>query len=54
MRIWMTIWTVLLVTGIGGFFALAVVIAIGGAFDIRTMIRRLVGADDKKSKPSKR
>jgi hypothetical protein len=41
MNPWLTIWTCILVGGIGVFAVLTVVVAIGGFADIRAMLRDL-------------
>ncbi len=41
MSTWMTIWTILLVCGVGIFAVMAVMAAIGGADDIRQLFRKM-------------
>jgi hypothetical protein len=41
LEFWMVLWQVLFVLGVGLFAVLAVVVAIGGAFDIANLIRAL-------------
>ena len=41
MNFWITVWTITLILGIGVFAVLAVVVTIGGAFDIVSLLRML-------------
>lgn len=41
MTFWLWFWTVVLVAGIGVFAVLAVVVAIGGFFDIRSLFKSI-------------
>jgi hypothetical protein len=38
---WITTWKLVLIVGVGLFAALAVVVSIGGAFDVRNLLRTL-------------
>ena len=41
MNFWITVWTITLILGVGVFAVLAVVVTIGGAFDIFSLLRML-------------
>ena len=41
LEFWIVLWQVLFVLGVGLFAVLAVVVAIGGAFDIANLVRAL-------------
>jgi len=41
MQMWLNFWTGLLIAGVGVFAILAVVVAIGGFFDIRALFRAI-------------
>ena len=41
MNFWIVLWTVVFAAAMGSFVVLAVVVAIGGAFDVRQMLRAL-------------
>ncbi len=52
---WMLLWKVLLIVGIGGFALMAVWVTIGGALDIRKLVRSLgdePGDDGEYSSPA--
>jgi len=57
MNFWITVWTITLILGDGVFAVLAVVVTIGGAFDIFSLLRTLKaqhqsGQNDDTSAPS--
>ena len=41
MNFWINLWTIVLVAGIGIFAVLAIVVSIGGFFDIRELFKTL-------------
>ncbi|NLX05937.1 MAG: hypothetical protein GXY33_12425 [Phycisphaerae bacterium] len=41
MDFWLNLWTLTLIVGLGLFAVIAIVVAIGGAFDIRSLFRSL-------------
>jgi hypothetical protein len=41
MNSWLTIWTVLLIAGVGAFAVMALVVTVGGFFDVRAMFRKI-------------
>ena len=41
METWLTLWTGLLFVSLGGFAVIAVVVAVGGFFDLKAMFKAL-------------